>query len=153
MAYCLDTSALVGAWVRSYPPDVFPALWDNLDRLLARGQAVAPEEVLHELEAKEDDLYAWVKERRESLFVALDEAQMAATGEVLREFPRLVGELADRNRADPFVIALARVRGLVVVSEERGGTADRPRIPLVCGHFGIRTISPLAWIRELGWTF
>jgi hypothetical protein len=151
--YCLDTSALVGAWVRSYPPDVFPALWQNLDELIGLGHAVAPEEVMNELEAKEDALFAWVKQRRDHLFVGLDEAQMVATTEILDAFPRLVGELADRNRADPFVIALARVRGLVVVSEERGGTVERPRIPLVCDHFGVRTMSPLAWIRELRWIF
>jgi hypothetical protein len=130
LAYCLDTSALVGAWVRLYPPDVFPALWENLDQLIDSGEVVAPEEVLNELEAKEDDLFAWARERRDLLFVPLDEDQMAATTEILREFPRLVGELADRNRADPFVIALARVRGLVVVSEERGGNRRPPPHPI-----------------------
>ena len=29
-AYVLDTSALIGAWVRTYPPANFPNFWDHL---------------------------------------------------------------------------------------------------------------------------
>ena len=31
-------------------------------------------------------------------------------------FPRLVGAMKDRNRADPFVIALAKLKGAIVVT-------------------------------------
>lgn len=49
MPYVFDTSALVGAWVRTYPPDVFPGLWEDLDALARQGGLLAPEEVLGEL--------------------------------------------------------------------------------------------------------
>jgi len=152
LRYCLDTSALVGAWVRAYPIDVFPGLWAALDDLANRGTIVCPEEVREELSRKSDDLYAWVRERS-GMVVPLDGDQMDGTREVLAAFPRLVGALAERNRADPFVIALARARGLTVVTEERGGTPERPRIPLVCAHFGVRSIGTLDFIRELGVRF
>lgn len=152
MPFCLDTSALVGAWVRAYPPDVFPGLWATLETLAERGELVSPEEVRNELAAKADDLYEWA-EARATMFAPLDEEQMAATREVLAAFPRLVGEVAERNRADPFVIALARVRRLTVVTEERGGSANRPRIPLVCEHFGVPCMGTLEFIRALGLTF
>lgn len=152
MAYCLDTSTLVGAWVRSYPPDVFPGLWAKLEEMADGGDVISPEEVLNELEAKADDLYSWAKERS-TMFVPLDGEQMQATNKVLAAFPRLVGELAERNRADPFVIALARVRSVTVVTEERGGTEKRPRIPLVCSHFGVPCIGTLEFIRANGLSF
>jgi hypothetical protein len=106
-----------------------------------RGAVVCREEILKELERKADDLHTRAAERS-SMFVALDKDQMTATRDILAAFPRLVGELSERNRADPFVIALARVRRLTVVSEERGGNERRTRIPLVCEHFGVPGAPP-----------
>ncbi|QEC47851.1 DUF4411 family protein [Baekduia soli] len=151
-SFCLDTSFLVGAWVRSYPPDVFPGLWTALDALIEAGEVVSPEEVLNELSAKEDDLHEWAQ-GRPALFAQLDHAQMEATTAILGDYPRLVGELADRNRADPFVIALAVVRGLTVVTEERGGSDKRPKIPFVCGGVAIPCIDTLGFIRAQGLSF
>ncbi len=143
---------MVEAGTRRWPIDVFPTVWEELDRVARERQFVAPEEVFYELKAKADPLYAWVRERRE-IFVALDGAQMVATFQVLSVFPRLVGKLKGRYDADAFVVALARVRNLTVVTEEDVGTPDRPRIPIACRHFGVRCIDTLAWIRELGLEF
>ncbi len=33
MPYVFDTSSLIGAWFRTYPPDLFPHLWENMDGL------------------------------------------------------------------------------------------------------------------------
>lgn len=152
MSFCLDTSFLVGAWVRNYPPDVFPGLWEALDELIEAEEIVCPDEVLVELGAKEDELHAWAQ-GRPKLFVPLDHAQMEATTAILKDFPRLVGELADRNRADPFVIALAVVRGHTVVTEERGGSERRPKIPYVCAEMDIRCMNTLEFIRSQGLSF
>ena len=62
--YSIDTSALVHAYQRSYPPDILPDLWDKrLDELIESGQLFAAYDVLEELERKHDDLFAWAKER------------------------------------------------------------------------------------------
>lgn len=49
MHYSVDTSSILDAWRRYYPPDVFPALWTNLDRLIASGSLRATDEVRIEL--------------------------------------------------------------------------------------------------------
>ena len=148
----MDTSSLVGAWVRSYPRDVFPGLWSELEDRVESGAVVSPEEVRNELEAKADDLYEWAC-TQSGLFVPLDGEQMNATQDVLAAYPRLVGELAERNKADPFVIALAQLKGLTVVTEERGGSEQRPRIPFVCQQLGVPCIGTLDFIRSLGLSF
>lgn len=66
-AYVFDTSALIGAWVRSYPPENFPNFWDNLDDMAQQGRILVPEEVYKELEAKQDELLEWVQDRAEWL--------------------------------------------------------------------------------------
>jgi hypothetical protein len=105
--YCFDTSALLECWSRSYPPDVFPGLWDKLDRLISFQQVVAPDEVRVEIARQEDDLKKWV-DARPFMFLALDEALQIATADVLRTFPLLMKATKNRNAADPFVIAAAR---------------------------------------------
>ena len=57
MRYSIDTSAILEAWRRQYPPDVIPALWDGLDSLIRSGDLRATEEVLHELERKDDEVF------------------------------------------------------------------------------------------------
>ena len=43
-----------------------------------------------------------------------------------------------RNKADPFVIATARAKEIVVVTEEGSwGTKNRPKIPPACQHFSV----------------
>lgn len=150
--YCIDTSAILDGWVRYYPIDIFPGLWSGLDGMIATGELIAPDEVLVELEAKADDVFAWAK-ARPTLFLPLDQPIMTATQRVLERFPRLVGTLRNRNRADPFVIATALVGDHTVVTAEKGGTEVRPRIPFICEQFGVRSIDLLGLIREKGWTF
>lgn len=78
---------------------------------------------------------------------------MAAVAEVLQACPGLVSEEAERGRADPFVIALARVRNGTVLSGERhrrGPTAPF-RIPDACAHYAIPCLDWFGFLREVGW--
>ena len=153
LIYCLDTSAILDGWVRYYPPDIFLALWDNLDEMISEGTLISPDEVRDELSKKEDSAYEWAM-KRDELFQPLDEPTQTATSEILAKFPELVKAIKDRNRADPFVIALAKVRNATVVTGERNpGTPERPRIPLVCKHFNVSYLNLLEMIRAMGWTF
>ncbi len=151
--YSFDTSALLDAWTRSYPPDVFPQLWRAIEEGVAAGHFFAAEEVRVEITKKDDSLLKWTKKQR-GLFVDLDVPQQTAVAEVLAQFPRLIDTRKGRSGADPFVIALARTRDAVVVTGENDdGSPDKPKIPTVCRHFGIRAIKPLDFIRENRWVF
>ena len=61
LVYCIDTSAILEGRRRTYPPEIFPQLWSNIEALIAGGRLVAPEEVRTELAAKDDETFAWVK--------------------------------------------------------------------------------------------
>lgn len=151
--YVIDTSALLDGWVRNSPPDVFPSLWSHLEEMIRTQELLAPDEVLLELNQKDDEVHKWAK-TNSAMFVPLDEYVQRATQEILSQFPRLVGAMKDRNRADSFVIALAKIKNAIVVTGEKSsGTGDRPRIPNVCDHFGIGHRTLLQLIRDKGWTF
>jgi len=72
MSYSVDTSALMDAWVRYYPPDVFGTLWERINSLVVAGRLLAIDEVLRELEKKDDELHKWVR-ARPHMIIALDE--------------------------------------------------------------------------------
>lgn len=153
MRYSIDTSAILDGWVRYYPPDIFPGLWQHLDELIAGGQLIATEEVLHELKRKEDEVYAWATER-DRLFVPINEGIQPAVTAILEQFEKLVDTRANRSGADPFVIALAQVEGCTVVTGERPtGRVDRPNIPDVCRGLNVPWVSLLQLIRNEGWVF
>src|SRR5262245_4712998 len=59
--YSIDTSTLLGGWVRYYPPDVFGSVWNGLKSLGNGGILVASEEVVEELAKKQDDIWKWTK--------------------------------------------------------------------------------------------
>jgi hypothetical protein len=147
----VDASIWIHLW-QHHPPDIFVRLWEQLDASIAAGAVIAPEEVLRELERGEDDL-ATSLAAKAGLFAPLDDALMASVADVLAAFPGLVDEDSERNRADPFVVALARVHGGVVVTGERArrGPTGRPRIPDACAHYGIECLDWFSFLRAVGW--
>lgn len=140
-------------WVRHYPPDVFPTLWNKLDAVVTAGEIVSSEEVYVELAKKSDELHGWIKDRKDMLIPMSEEVQQLAI-DLLAQYPRLVDTLRNRSMADPFVIATAMALDAVVVTGEvLTGRMDKPRIPDVCEANGIRWINFLELIRELRLTF
>jgi hypothetical protein len=149
--YCIDTSSLIAAWQERYPIENFPPFWSKMDALIVEKRLVAPIEVLNEVQKRSDELHVWLNERR-SMFRELDEAIQIEAAQVLERFPRLVGERKLRTSADPFVIALARVEGLEIVTDEKPtGVPSRPNIPDVCAAFGMNPLSILDLIKAEKW--
>ncbi len=152
--YCVDTSVLLHGWVRVYPPDILPELWERIGELIDAGMIVAPMDVLIELEKKEGDtLHEWCKER-DQMFLEIGGYQDEIS-HIMANYPRLVDTVKGKSGADPMVIALAMSEnpGLCVVTEERGGSENKPKMPYVCDQVGIRCINLLQMIRDMEWRF
>ncbi len=148
--YSIDSSAILDGWVRYYSPDVFQTVWANMEQLGRRGGIVAIEEVHRELEKKEDGAYAWAKAQLPS--VPIDEPIQQAVAQILARYPRLVDSRKARMEADPFVIALAQLKGLAVVTGEKPtGNLEKPNIPDVCQALGIAWMGLLEMFRQQGW--
>ncbi len=152
--YCIDTSSLVHAYQRSYPPDIFPGLWEErLDELIGTGQLVSPFDVLEELERKHDELYDWAKARPD-MFFEIDHYEGELT-RIMADYPRLVDTKKGKSGADPMVIALALSKNptYTVITEEGFGSEKSPRIPYVCDQYNLRHINVLQLLRDQRWTF
>jgi hypothetical protein len=153
--YSLDTSALVTAWSRNYPPDVFGPVWDHMDTIIHQGIVRASREVLTELEKQDDDLYRWCKVREDDLFIDLIEELQDAVTALVAKYPKLVA--TGRNKADPFVIALATLSKppLIIVTEEGplSGSPKRPNIPYICNNEGLISQPLITLIRDTAFKF
>lgn len=151
MKYSIDTSALLDAWVRYYPPDVFASIWEKLSQVATNGTLIATEEVLFELEKKDDDVFKWAKSHS-GMFLPVNEPIQLEVTSILGAHPRLVDTRRERSGADPFVIALAKIESCTVVTSERAtGNLGKPNIPDVCSQMNIRCLHLLDMYRELGW--
>jgi hypothetical protein len=150
VAYSIDSSGILDLF-RYYPPDVFPTIWTQMDSAATSGIVLAIDEVYRELEKKDDAAFQWLKARR-AMIVALDQDVQQHVTDILAAHPRLVDSRKNRSSGDPFVIGLAQVRGLTVVTGERAsGAIAKPHIPDVCGALGISCMNVLSMFRNEGW--
>ncbi len=153
MKYSIDTSALLDGWVRYYPPDVFPSLWDKIDELVSSGILLASEEVLFELEKRDDEIFNWAKNKTD-LFIPIDENIQKIVSDILAKFPKLIDQRKNRSGADPFIIALAIQNNCYVISGEGfSKKLDRPKIPDVCQQLKVGCLNMLQMFRNEGWIF
>ena len=151
--YTLDTSTFITAWNDHYPLDIFPAFWEYLDVLIQEGKVTCIEEVQRELERKDDGVAQWARQRADKLFCLLDQDVQMATREVMARFPALAKQRMNATIADPFVVAVAITKGCQVVTYEKSGSSQRPKIPDVCSAFGVKCYRLVDMMRQEGWRF
>lgn len=121
--------------------------------MITTGNIRCIDEVLNELAKREDAVHGWAKSQPD-LFLPLASDVQRAAREVLQAHPKLVGTGGGRNSADPFVIALARAHGGVVVTEEtQSGNINKPRIPDVCNAMGVPWLNLVRFVQQQAWTF
>jgi hypothetical protein len=149
--FSLDTSGILDAWVRNYPRDVFPTIWEHMDVSAENGELYVIEEVVRELEKKDDGAHEWVKRHR-SMIISIDAEIQTHLVEIMSKYPRLVDSKKNRSVGDPWVIALARARGMTVVTAEKAtGTLVKPKIPDVCRDLGVASVGVVDFFRRQGW--
>jgi uncharacterized protein with PIN domain len=152
--YCIDTSSLVSAWVEHYPIDNFEGFWERLDALFMSEAAVITTEVVRETKKRDEALQKWLKDRSKGT-IEIDDACQDQVTEIMRKYPKFVDTRTGKNLGDPFVIGLARTYDpyLTVLSEENGGSENRPAIPFFCTAEGVSCIKLVDMIKREKWRF
>lgn len=147
MRYCCDSNVLITANNTYYPVDVFPVFWEWL---LQRHDDVGTISwVYRELMDKVggDNLSDWASEHKDSGFFRSDddseEIQMRYA-EIVNFVDGMVVPPPEQkahflDKADPWIIAYASVRGCTVVTLEQLVSADskKIKIPNVCREFEV----------------
>jgi|SRR5680860_249136 len=153
--FVIDTSSIIHAWKRDYPPDSFPTLWTRVEGSIGAGEIIAPDEVHLELQRGGDDIYEWAKEQS-GFFVEPDDEAQEVVRRIVDDWPDFVpDESHDGVWADPYVIALAYVKKATVVTGENlvPPEARRPKMPNICQKLDVLWVRLLDLIRAKKWSF
>ena len=156
MVYVFDTNSF--SVLGNYYPEQFPTFWGKFNQAVIAGDIISVREVHRELEfyARHPHLSDWVEDHRDIfLLPSPEETQFVQEIFSVRHFRMLVSEqdlLAGNLRADPFIIAKAKViDGCVVTEETRRPNAAR--IPNVCEHFEVDYTNLQGFMERESWTF
>jgi len=151
--FCLDTSFLNNGWWKRYRRDVFPTLWEEIDKLLYAGNVFSCREVFDDLKKQRDPLLVWATQRKQFFFEP-DDQVIANMQHIMGHFPNFAAESGHANASDPWVIAEAMSRGAIVVTDEVSAPNRRaskpPKIPDVCNALKVGWASPIDFLAEAG---
>lgn len=153
--YSIDTNSFMDWQARYYPTDVFKSLDAKLNALVGTGRIRAPALVREELDSVgTPELTGWAKVNA-GIFVPTEDLLVDALA-IQNQFPGLRDPKAEYEEADAYIIALARSRdGIVVTQETPASEKNRPRrthfIPDVCRELGVPCISLLGLMRREKW--
>jgi predicted nucleic acid-binding protein len=145
--YVFDTNVFINMQ-RHHPADIFGSLWQQVGALIDDNSVVSSEEVLGEIKIGDDYLVDWTKSRKEA-FLKSDEKTQRLVRDILSKYAELVTGSKKTNGADPFVIALAKLKNCTLVTDEsRSGVGQPPKIPNVCEAYDVRCIKFVEFLRE-----
>jgi hypothetical protein len=153
--YCLDTNVLIQAKNGPYGFDIAESFWELIDQKFDDTTIITPTLVYKELTDGNDELAEWIRARKgKECFIEPDkEAQdilSAIADYVNQNYPQ--HEAAEfLSKADPWVIAVAKVTNCVVVTQETlvGNESKKLKIPNICRKFGVKYIGTYQLLREL----
>jgi len=156
--YSVDTSFFMDWQARYYPLDLFPSLNSRIENLVSTGVFQAVPLVREEIKAiGTPELKTWA-DKHPDLFIPLEQEVQQEAAAVEARYPDLMDPKGLYESADAYVIALARLKGGTVVSQETSAHEKRNPgknhyIPDVCRDLGVSCINLLGLMRREKWRF
>ena len=156
--YTIDTSSLLAMMNRGekYDKEVFKKLWADFLALCDGGKVVSHVEVQKEIrEGGIKDQVAWARAHKK-LF---QKYSLPDEENVIRDIGSRGGHFVSflqqqkmkSVHADPWLVAQAKVEGLILINEEAVNSPKK--IPQICTAMGVRSINILGLIEEEDWSY
>jgi hypothetical protein len=137
--YVIDTNCLDHIKRR---PDA-NLVWDTVIRLIEERRLKTVEQVMGELEKVDPASFARVKPYRKDFVERITPELFDEAGRISETYPRMSRPWHQNDSADPWLLAAAKLRGYVVVTDEAN---RRQRIPVVCQREGVQCIDLTAFV-------
>ncbi len=154
--YVFDTNSL--SVLKNFYPANFPSFWQQWDELVGNGMITSVREVKRELDNRDsnDFLQAWIKQNK-AIFSTPSSEELMVVQQILAipHFQPLIGTQATLRGtpvADPFVVAAAKVKEGVVITEERL-KPNAAKIPNVCEYFKVPCTNLEGFMSQQNWSF
>ena len=156
----LDTNVFIQAYRQCYPFDICPGYWDFLIYHQQQNSIKSVDKVWAEINRVKDPLQHWVRQKMPKDFFA-----PTNTSAVMQHYqnmnvwvqyncqftPAAKAEFRDTNNADGFVLAFAKAKEGVIITEEKHNSAITKKVPIpnVGAAFGVRCESMQWMLRTL----
>lgn len=160
-SFLFDSNAFIEARRRYYAFDICPGFWDAVLLLHREGRLFSIDRVGEELEKGNDELKEWAAGAPETLFAPSGSPDVVGIFGRLQSwvfgqsqfFPQAKADFA--AKADAWLIAYAKAKGLVLVTHEEFAADARKRVPMpnVCRAFQVEHVNTFDALRELGVKF
>ena len=119
--YSFDTNIYISIWRDHYPPDRFRNLYIDLENIINQGIILSTLPVKEELKKQRDKIYDFFNDFKRLFVIPTQEEQLFLKRLINHiEFPAWGGGDSEKHYADPYIVALAKVYNLKVVTYESG---------------------------------
>ena len=138
------------------PRDIFEGVWSKLDDYVRCKRILVHRMVAYEVAEKgdyKDDANLWIQTIPDELIVDIDDAQGAFIDKMASEHKHIAWRLSNpeySKSADPFIVALGKVSGCCVITNEK--MADY-KVPWLCGKYSVEIVKPHSMMRQENWRF
>ncbi|MFZ5979923.1 MAG: PIN domain-containing protein [Candidatus Zixiibacteriota bacterium] len=157
MEHIFDTNTLSSIFMHYYF-DNFPSFWKKFNQLVKAGKILSVSEVRREL--KEVNRWVYLEQwavNFPDFFEKPTNEELIFITEIysVKHFQQnveLKKRLGGKPVADPFVIAKAKIKNAIVVTEEE----EKPnsvKIPNICNHFQIKCVNLEKFLVKENWKF
>lgn len=149
--FVFDSSAFINGCRHHYFLDTMRPVWTLVEVAIDDGRIVVPREVFREVAHQADEISDVLKQHKAAV-VEPSQAVQVRAGELQQEFPKP----GLRDRADPFVMAEAEIRGVTVVTYEGITFSGAPakgadkKLPAICARIGIPCCTLPQALQQLG---
>ncbi|TET57905.1 MAG: DUF4411 family protein [Promethearchaeota archaeon] len=119
--YSFDTNVYITIWRDYYPPDRFKKLYNDLEDLINRGIILSTFPVKIELKKQRDKIFDFFN-RFQKLFIEPQKEEQGIVERLVNhpDLPNWGAGDSEKHYADPYIVALAKVYNLKVVTYESG---------------------------------
>jgi len=152
MSYLLDANVFMAAKNLHYGLDFCPAFWDWLAHQGHMGMVCSIDKVADEIQAGQDELSDWAKDRGQALFrrtpptLLPQFAQVSEWGSCQNYSPAAINTFL--QVADYYLVAHAIAGEHVLVTHETpANSLSRIKIPNVCLGLDVRFMTPYQMLR------
>jgi hypothetical protein len=159
--YVLDANVFIQAHQRYYAFDICPGYWAALIAQHSSGRVCSIDRVRDELVGQGDALSQWAGQLPGSFFAGTGDSNVVSEFSSIMAWVQaqaqytLAAKAAFAGIADGWLVAYAKVQGLIIATEEVRDPMIKKKVPIpnVGDAFGVTCINTFDMLRKLGVTF
>ena len=150
--YIIDANILID--FNDYlPMDIYETQWKMIGDNIENGKIILCEAVFNEIK-KSVELKEWLSDFKSLVIPCYENNILVEAKVIVNEYPKLIEVNNPGEQSDPYVIALAKLKGFTVLTNEKYSEGGKKiKIPFICKEMSIKCINTHEFYRIENWKF